>query len=377
MAGWRYFAERLHGDGTSTLIHPNLPLSDVSITQTLSGPGGLSARITPEVMALTGEDGLPIFQRWSTAIWAENGGSVHGGGILAHTSVEDYQLNLECVGFSGYLNDLPYTAENFFVEADPMDIARHIWQHVQAQPGGNLGVTLDATKSPKKIGTVLQQVEFDTQAGPVSFEAGPYKLAWWQTHNLQSNFDGLAEETPFSYQERMSLRDDGSVAMHLQMGYPTLGRRQSDLRFHIGENVNTIPSIEYAGDQFANEVILLGAGEGRTMIRGEKRRQDGLLRRVAIVQDKQVRSKSSAVAQADRELALRRGEYDITDLQVLDHSHAPLGSWGVGDEIQLQGDLGWVDNEAGVWVRVVSLTITPDSPEVVGASVIRTDKVAA
>lgn len=374
MAGWRYFAQRLDGRGGAEIIHPDLPLRDVSLTSTLSGPDALSANIEPEVLHLLGDDGRPVFREWSSALWAEKDGEIRGGGILAHTTVNDASLGLECVGPTGYLNDLPYTGSRFFVQADPIDIARHIWEHVQGQPNGNLGLTLDNTSSPKRIGTVLRQVEFDTQEGPVSFESGPYKLAWWQTHDLSQNFNQLAADTPFEYREHVFWDAAGRLRMHVRIGYPTIGARRRDLRFVIGENVSEVPSVEYPGDEFANNVLVLGAGEGSSMVRADiPRRDDKRLRRVAVVQDKSIRSQRAAVELGRRELALRLGEFSVTDIVVREHPHAAIGSWQTGDEIFVAGDAGWT--EFGVWCRVLSTTISPEDASVASLSVIRTDKV--
>lgn len=377
MATWRYIAERLHGDGTATPLHPDLPLRNTSIEYALSGPGGLSCTIQPENLALMGGDGRPVFREWSTAIWAEEDGILRGGGIVDYIGVSNSELSIECAGFSGYLRDQPYVGSAFYIETDPMDIARLIWAHVQGERGGNLGVTLDATKSPVRIGTDLKQVEFDTQEGPVSFESGPYKLEWWQTHDLLNSFESLARETPFEFREQVSWNPDGTIRKHINMGYPTIGSRRTDLRFAIGENVNEVPDVEFAGENFANGVLFLGAGEGRTMVRGAYDVMDGRLRRVAVVQDKQVRSLKAANSRARQELALRRGDFDVRDLVVRDHLHAPLGSFSVGDEILVEGDLGWVDNVSGVWARVVGMTVTPENPDSMRLSILRTDKVTA
>lgn len=375
MEGWRFFAERLNGDGTATLLHSDLNLSGVQISYALSGPGGFSCSVSPESPFLLGSDGRPIFREWSTAIWAEQDGILRGGGIVDHIGIDNESMSIECVGFAGYPNNMPYTGSQFFIEADPADIARHIWAHLQGQVGGNLGVTLDQYKTGLKIGTVLKQVEFDTQEGPVAFESGPYKLEWWQTHDLLSNFDGLSTyQNAFEYRELVEW-DGDDVRKHIRMERK-IGSRKHDLRFAIGENIQVVPSVEFSGEEYANGIIVLGAGEGRTMVQGRQTRMNhGRLRRVAVVQDKSIRSIALAVQAARRELGLRQGEFALTDLVVRDHPHAPIGSWDVGDEILLEGDLGWVDNLEGVWVRVVGLTISPESSDVVTASVIRTDKV--
>ena len=45
--GWRYFATRLNGDGTETMIHPDLPIEEVEIEDVISGHNALSGTIEP------------------------------------------------------------------------------------------------------------------------------------------------------------------------------------------------------------------------------------------------------------------------------------------------------------------------------------------
>ena len=50
MSGWRYIAERLHGNGTATVLDTDLPLSDVSIEHSLSAHGGLTGLLRPMLL---------------------------------------------------------------------------------------------------------------------------------------------------------------------------------------------------------------------------------------------------------------------------------------------------------------------------------------
>jgi hypothetical protein len=50
-----------------------------------------------------------------------------------------------------------------------------------------------------------------------------------------------------------------------------------------------------------------------------------------------------------------------------------VGSWSVGDEIRVQGKLGWLNLDT--WFRVVSTAIRPDSPDVANISIVRTEAV--
>jgi hypothetical protein len=372
---WRFFAQRIDGDGSDgAILHPDLPLSDPEIEDVLTGHNGLKATITPEMGSLIGDDGRPIFEEYGTAIWAEESGNIHGGGILTDSSFDGPSWSITCTGLTGYPVDLPYADSTFFVETDPLDIFRHIWTHIQAQPGGNLGLVVDPTLTGLKIGTVLEQVEFDTQSGPVSFEAGPYKLAWYQDHDLADNLDSLASDTAFDWHEEHFWEGD-NLRHRLRIGYPNLGMKRNDLRFVIGENVHVKPTVERDGSEYADEVWVLGAGEGSAMVRGVARANIKKLRRVAVIADPSLRSQGGVNAAAARELGFRNTLDNVSSIIVRDHPHADIGSLQVGDEIRLQGPTGWVDLDT--WYRVISRRIKPFSPDRMELDILRADRISA
>lgn len=370
---WRYLAQRLTGDGRGTFIDMALPLRGVSIEHALSGPDRLTATIDPKVARLVADDGRPVLEEWSTAIFAEQDGNIEFGGILAHSEFDGPSWSLDVTGFTGYAQGMPYTGAKFFVETDPLDIVRHIWDHLQGQVDGDIGLQVDATKSPVRIGQELKQVEFDTQAGPVSFEAGPYKLAWYQTDDLGRAVDDLASETPFEYLEEHRWNGEGGIDHLMRIGYPRIGTRREELRFVVGENVSNVPTVERNGEDYANEILALGSGEGRDMLRGSDSNRDGRLRRVAIVTDKAAQSKRAVQNLARRALAEHQPQYGVAEVQVLDHPHAPIGSFRPGDEIRVQGSTGWVAFDD--WYRVLSTTVSPDDASAISCTIARSETV--
>jgi hypothetical protein len=372
---WRFFAQRMNGDGSDgDIIHPDLPLASPEIEDVLSGHNALTGTISPEFASLLADDGRPLLEEWGTAIWAEESGTIHGGGILTDSSFDGPDWSLTCTGLTGYAVDLPYADSVYFVQTDPLDIVRHIWTHIQAQPGGNIGLEVDSTVTGLKIGVELAQVDFDTQAGPVSFEAGPYKLAWYQTHDLSDNLDSLASDTPFDWHEEHYWV--GDVLHHkLRLGYPNLGRRRNDLRFVIGENLHIKPSVERNGTDYADEAWVLGAGEGSAMLRGVARSNINKLRRVAVTANPSLRSQASVNAAAARDLSWRNTLENVSEVIVRDHAHADITSLQVGDEIRIQGPTGWIDLDA--WYRVTSRRINPFDPNRMTLTIMRSDRIAA
>jgi len=376
MAEWRYIASRLNGDGTEEIIDPDLPLLGPAFTKVFSGPDGMTARIDPAVARLIGSDGMPILEEWSTAIYAEESGVIRHGTILTNTQKRGSELSLTGVGFTAAIKDQPYAGSTFFVQAEVLDIVRHIWAHWQSQNGGNLGLIVDpSTVTGTKIGTVLEQVEFDTASGPVSFEAGPYKLNEWQTDDLGGAIDKLATDHGFDYRESHSWNAAGDGFIHrLDFYVPRIGRRRDDLRFVVGENVVVQPTESTESEAYASAVLVRGAGEGPTMKRklvpraGERR-----LRRVAIFDDKQLKSDKAVLDRAGSILPQLTGRADVAEIEIREHDHAPIGSWTEGDEIEVFTDTEWGDTP--MWLRILSTTYRPDDPNVAQVAVMRADKV--
>lgn len=374
MTDWRYFATRLHGDGTETLLADDLPLAGVEIESALSGPGGLTATISPELARLKGDDGLPVLTAWGTALYAEKDRQIRGGGILTEPEVDGPVLSLSAVGFSDYARNMPYTGTYSKIQVDPLDVVRHIWSHLQGQDHGDLGLVVAGTKSKVRIGTEEKEVEFTTGAGEeVSFESGPYKLSWWSTDDLAKEIDDLAEATPFEYRVRHYWEGD-EIRHELELGYPSLGRRLTEPRFAVGENIVVEPRVSFGTDDYADEVLVLGAGEGRSMIRGSWAQRTGRLRRVAVIDAKDLRKKAEATRLAEREVRLRTGEPEIAEsITVWDHPNAPIGTYDPGDEILVHTGEGWTGS-ARAWYRILSVTIDPEN-STASLSLVRAEKV--
>lgn len=378
--GWRYFATRVNGDGTETMLDHDLPLTGVSIEDVLSGDNSLGATIEPSVARLIGPDKLPILREWSTALYAENDGDIRGGGILVKSGFEGSSWELEAVGFTNYARGMPYTGAGYKgIGVDPINVARLIWDHVQTQAGGNVGLSFAPTTTggAVTIGTEERLVEFQTATGPVSFEAGPYKLNWYSNHDLQEDFDKLAADTPFDYHER-HYWDGDAIRHYVEIGYPRIGRRREDLRFVYGVNVFDPTSVSRDGGMYASGTMVLGAGEGPSMIKSIREpatRPEGRLRRIAVVVDDTIKSVTSASRRADAENQWRARLDDVEAISVRNHPNAPLGAVTLGDEIRIEGRGDWIPVD--MWVRVLAISYSPSDSDVAEYTVARTDKLTS
>lgn len=370
---WRYILQGIDGSGNpGPILHPDLPLTGVSVTTAVNATDELTATLTPFSPAIK-----ELLVKWGACIWAEAAGKIRGGGILVHSQTTGSAIDLECMGLHGYAYGLPYTDLTSYngVEIDPLDAYRQIWSHIQSQPGSNVGLTIPSTKTGLKIGVALAQGEFDTVNGPLTYESGPYPLNWWDTHDLGKAIDDLRSNTPFDFRERHEWNGD-EIDHFMDLAYPRFSNRATGVRFVVGENVVLQPSVTEDGDEWASELELLGSGEGRTMVRGYASLPRGnRLRRVSVIEDKTIKDFGVANTRAYNLLKAQVEIGDITTFTVLDHPLAPMGSVVAGDEVFVSLDYDWQEGE-GFWVRIQSIAYSPDDSNNYVLTVVRSDKVA-
>lgn len=357
---WNFLAGRLQGDGSIEIIETELPLSVSSLDYNLSSPSAMDGTIENEVKRLKNH-GRPVFEPWNTVIIAEASDTIRGMTIYQKPTFNGRSWTLDQIGFPGYALNMPYDGDKSFIDADPLDMFRHVWEHLQSFPQGNLGITVDDLKSPVRVGT--PEVEGDSNSGP-------RRWSWWDMLNLGPEIDKLAKETPFDWIEDIYWLGD-QPRCHIRLGYPTIGGRDDGLRFVLGENLATEPTITES--DFANQVWVLGAGEGRDRIRGMTGTTDGRLRRVRVRDDKSIPDQLRADMTARDELRLMRGELMVDTLEVYEHPNAPLRSIELGNEYPLYAETDHVTIDA--YVRVVGKKESPQTSDQATLTVVRTVEV--
>lgn len=389
---WRYYAMRWTGQW----LHRDLPLRDVDIEHTLSGPGGLTASIEPTYRDLQA-DGAPILREWDTIILAEASGQLRGGGILTGMEIVGDALKLDCVGFTGYAAGMPLvstltwggpTGGTSGNGIDPAVVQDALWAHLQSQPDGNLGVTLAPLSTPYRLGAWhnARRLNDDGTLGPAKevqdppipidrvWQAGDrrppaaqgktlywqYQLPWWDDIEVGARFDELCSQTPIEYREhwQWATPNRDAVVMRIDRGYPRLGRRQSGLRLVEGENVIETVTLQRNGEEFANVVAAYGAGEGSKQLRQTVSQRDGRLRRVRPLDASDITTTAALKAAAADELGRASQLVNITGFTIRDHPNAQVGSFGVGDDVLIQTTYGW--QPTSMWVRILSYSYSPD-----------------
>lgn len=366
---WRIIATRFNGDGTETITDPELPLRDCSFTTNWNAPDTIDGALQPEYRYLTDDEGGSILQKWSTGIYVEEDGGIRAGGILVDAPIDPVtgSLSVSVMGLSGYPNGQPFTEGDTWPPnpypvdgINPMDAVRKIWSHLQSQRNGDLGVQITGDAPGKKIGRQVAQGEFDTENGVLSFEYEPFLLRDFETLDLGEKLSLLHQNTPLSYRERHEWNLDETEMSHfIDYSYPSAGVRRTDYRLVMGENID-FSAIESFEEEYASEVLGLGAGEGAAMVRGlAYRANETRIRRAIAVEDKAARTPAAIATSARLELQSRIGLDEVTEITVKPSHRDELSGLRPGDTIRLLGETPY--RKVDMWVFVQSRTETPQT----------------
>lgn len=340
-SSWRYFARRAV---SGVMLDTDLDIAVDELSWVLSGPGVLKGSVAGSTGVAPQVDGRPLLEEWSTMLLAEQGGQLRWAGIVTRAKWEGGRWSIEASGFSTYPHGLPFEGDIVSTGLNALTLVRSIWAYLQAQPDGNLGVIVNGSGLP-------------TVGSPEE----PWTLSWWDAKDCGSTIDDLAKAAPFDYVERVAWVDD-RPQLYIDCS-PRAGRKRDDLVFIVGDNVMSPLAPERDGSDFANVVYGLGAGEGKAMLRRATARRDGRLRRVAVVAAKDETNAGVLDGMIRRELAERSLAPEVSQVLVIDHPNAPIGSWSLGDDVLIEGFVPWV-GEAALWHRVVGWSLVSESAAV-------------
>ncbi len=355
---------------TGEILGWDLQLAAGSATRELSGPGGIRGNVSPRTRTLLGPDGLPLIAEWSTALYVEEDGWFHGGGLVTRiTENTDGSLAVEAPGFSTYPHGIihgdTYQAD---VLDDALDVYRHLWTYVQSFPDSDLGITVDDLDSGVQVAT---QQDVTVQDGTVGAGFTGYKIPWWEFRDCGQEMDNLLEQARADFIEHHAWNADRTaIDHHIELGVPRLGKKRDDLRFVEGENVIAALPLLIEGDDFAQNIYGAGRGQGRKMASFRVANRDGRIRRTAIVTDKHARG-DRLEKLVRREYQRRNDTRSFDTVVVQDHKNARVTSIDPGDDILVEANLTWY-GRVRQWVRVISVEANLDD-ETAALHVARSD----
>jgi hypothetical protein len=351
---WRVIAQRAL---TGEFLTYDLPLTQQTSSKELSGPGGVFGTIEPDMFKEVASDGRPLLEEWSTALFIEQAGQIRNGGLISHLSKDKPRLNVEAPGFSAWPVGQPYTANHLPTAfQDPVDLYRQVWTHLQSFPNSNLGVTVDEAQ------TWLY----------VSGGSGPFKIFDYDARDCGDLLSSIAQGVPLDYAESHWWADDNHSAIrhNIDIGFPRLGRKRTELRFTDGENIIDYSAVGANGDTFSNDVYGYGEGSGPGMLKCRASVQDGRIRRATSVNYRAANNQGYLDQLTKRELAQRALLDDVSELTIIDTPGAPVSALAPGDDILATLDLQWV-GVVSIWLRVLAINEAGDTP---GVAVLKTQR---
>ncbi|MFE7395186.1 hypothetical protein [Streptomyces sp. NPDC057557] len=336
---YRYITARaLSGD----VLAWNLPMSDVEYGPALNAAGSFSGAVEPRLANLVRSQ----VDAGDTWLYVERDGRLMWGGLIWRAMAQGSQLVVEAAGPGSYPyrrhdNHGQLNARGPYAYADPCRVIRDVWAYLQEQPDGDLGVVVSSTTSKTTVGT----------------SADPYRSDWWETPVLGDIIDDMtAVEGGPEWTETVSWVGD-APQHRIQVGWPRLGVRRSDISFDTGVNIIEVAKVEYDADQAAQVVIALGAGEGRSRRRAVDAVRTGRLRLEHVLEVPGEKATDRLAARARTERVARQVIGEVTEIVVRDHPAAPIGAWQIGDDVRLRVTDEWTDYDA--WSRIVSYQIRP------------------
>lgn len=340
---------------TGIILDRDLPVQDLSVVKLLSGPA------TVTFVLKWGTTDIKLKAYGHMLHIEERVGGVNR--ILASAIVqpseidENGDLKVTALGFSSYIDGIPWLDNYNPISVDPFAIVQRIWNHVQSQPNGNIGVVV----TPASSGTfLLPGFGFDGETLNIEFFA-IFVRATDYTDCLQQ-MNKLARDIPFDYQEISAWNvTRTAVTRELRMSYPRRGVRQPNLAFVLRENVIGATPTPEAEIDYISSVIIQSWWPGRTYNTTFTNPPVNRYRRVLLEQDTLINSRERSAAWGKRKLTRKQIPPHWSQITIdMNHPNAPYGTFELGDEIMVQGYMPWT-GEIKEWHRIMGWTVDDGS----------------
>jgi len=324
-----------------------LPVGELEYGDELNGPGTLTGTLSPRLLS----QNPTLLDPGTTLIYVESAGQLRWGGLVWDIRPQGDNLQLEAAGWSSYLMhrydvDGQLGARGPYTYADRCQVIRDVWAYAQSIADGNLGVTVDPVTSTSTVGTPAER----------------YDSNWWDGRALGDIVDDMvsAEASP-DYTCTVAWNSGKTAPVRrIRLGWPRLGARRTDITFSSGTNILEDPEIPFSGDDYAQVVIGMGAGDGSAKRRQISAVRNGRLRLEHVVDYPEVKGNDVLASLTAAERGRREVLGSVDQITIRDTPAAPFGSWQVGDDVYTRVHNPWVDYVG--WRRITGWTIKPDAP---------------
>lgn len=190
---------------------------------------------------------------------------------------------------------------------------------------------------------------------------GIYYVAPWEAANALEEIRTISESVPYDIEEFEEWDGDtNNIKKTLKFHHPRMGSVRHDLRFAEGENILQAFTVSTSADDYANAVLVIGAGENsNTIIAYKYLAITNAMRRIHIIDDRSIYNLKTANAIANLELAQRSQAIHVGSIVIdVEHPNAPLNEIRLGDDIKVDAVIPFLGRQV-VWHRVTGIQYTP------------------
>lgn len=349
---------------TNKILSSDLVVKDPTLTLNLSSPAkiGFSIDQGQRYASSYGIDWKNWGQWIIPELETDQFGKITLGALLVSDNKIDPDtgdLQIDAVGFLGYLKGIPWLENYNPIAVDPAEIIQRIFAHVQSFPNANLGIDVQ----PSSTGTqMLPGYGFDGSI--LSFDFFAIFIRAVDFIDCGDYVYSLARDLPLDLFEEVSWNSDRTeVTKTVRIAYPLGGLQQDNLSFRLGENVINVERAEEMDIEPVSDVIIRGWLPGKVYSSQLSNADMTRARRVVMEEDANINSTERSAAWAHRKLTRRNIPRYFSKITIdPNHPNAPFGSWGLGDSIFVEADdFPWTGDIAE-WHRITSITIKNDEP---------------
>jgi len=362
VATWRVINTDLK---TGTVLG-ELPVQDFSFADVLNSDGNFAVSLplvttTPTGRLTNDASAIQIteadLEPGANALYFERDGAILWGGIVwgVKGNVASNALAVSGAGFNSYFRRRYIRLDATHSTVDQLDIARAFIDNAQTVAEGSIGIgTTDSNTSG-----VTRDITYN------AYERKNVADALSQLANVNGGFD---------YRFHSFRNGSGVITTEFRVSYPATGRT-TNFVFELGTNVQLL-DFEFSGGALTNTVDAVGAGDGsdmliRTAQNTASLADKPLLESVLPLAD--VSAEATLDTHAAR--AITRGASNIKSLTVavFGDEIPVLGSYVVGDQVEVRGDYGYISLSSFYRITSVGVTVGLDGTEQVNLSLVPLD----
>ena len=385
MGNWRYYVMR---PGSNLWLDTNAQLRNVQLEWSLDGPSGGVAQIPAGLSSnYVASDGQDVYGKWNTIVFAEEDGNLAWHGIVTAVDPDKDGTKLEFTGFTGWLNRVPYNTQMSMWETEVFEVIRKLIQH-SATYSTIIPITVTSGTSMFKVGDPEpparpakptrnrkeSKKDFQNSTRYKNWETAlanwkntygdnsKYRLGWWEAPYVGEELASLAKEFGFNYRENVQwLTTDPLVpkfTLELNDNYRVT---RNDIKLVDGVNLAAQLDTAESDMPYAKQVIGLGAGEGRTMIRAvtDPIAGNNRLFQAEYAMYKTIKKTKRLKRLIEWDLKIYSDTYsDIDNVLVWDFpGFAPVSSLQPGNVVEVISNTA--DPKISAWRRIVDVTRDP------------------